>query len=59
MKVETKFSWKTTLCGIVSGLGATLSQMENPTLQVIGQFLLPIGTMCTGYYAKDNGVGDD
>jgi hypothetical protein len=47
-------SWKTTLCGIISSLGAVLTQLDNPTLNVIGQFLLPIGTLCTGYFAKDN-----
>ena len=54
-----KISLKTTACGIISALGATLTQSDNPTLNVIGQFLLPIGTLCTGYFAKDKGVKNE
>ncbi len=56
--MKNKISWKTTLCGLVSALGATLTQSDNPTLHIIGQFLLPIGTLCTGYFAKDKSVED-
>jgi hypothetical protein len=46
-------SLKTTLCGLISAIGATLVTSDNPTLQIIGQFLLPIGTLLTGYFAQD------
>lgn len=54
----TKTSWKTTLCGIISAIGAYFVQSGNPTFEIIGQFLLPIGTLCTGYFAKDSSVED-
>lgn len=46
-------NWKTTLFGIVTALGATLSQSDDLTLQAIGNILLPIGTLLTGYFAQD------
>lgn len=60
MSYETKpkASWKTTMCGFISAVGGFLIQLENPNLNLIGQILLPIGTFCTGYFAKDSGVED-
>lgn len=54
-----KMSWKTTICGIISALGAYFVQSGDARLELIGQFLLPIGTLCTGYFAKDKGLNDD
>lgn len=52
-------SWKTTICGIISALGAYFVQSGDARLELIGQFLLPIGTLCTGYFAQDKGLNDD
>lgn len=56
--LKQKISWKTTLCGVMSALGAYFVQSGDARLEVIGQFLLPIGTLCTGYFAKDKSVED-
>lgn len=56
---KTKISWKTTLCGVISALGAYFVQSGDARLEVIGQFLLPIGTLCTGYFAQDKGLEND
>lgn len=55
---KQKTSWKTTVCGVVSAVGAYFVQSGDPKLELIGQFLLPLGTFCTGYFAKDKSVED-
>lgn len=54
-----KISWKTTLCGIISALGEALQHSGHPKLEIIGHFLMPVGLVCTGYFAKDKGVRND
>lgn len=48
-----KVSWKTTACGVITGLAEVLKQQDHPTLQLIGQILFPIGLLCTGFFARD------
>jgi hypothetical protein len=49
-------SWKTTLAGIVTAIGAGLSQTDDPTLKIIGQILMVLGPIIFGVVAKDSNV---
>ena len=48
-------NYKTTLCGVISAIGAGFTQSPNPTLQAIGQLLTPLGLALTGWFASDAG----
>lgn len=46
-------NWKTTISGLVGGLGALLSIHPDPTVAAFGKVLVFIGTVFLGYHAKD------
>ena len=49
-------SWKTTLAGLITAIGAALVQSDDPTLKLIGQVLIVLGPVIFGVVAKDSGV---
>ena len=49
-------SWKTTVSGIITAVGAAFQISENATLQLIGKVMLALGAAFFGVSAKDNNV---
>ena len=49
-------SWRTTLSGLLTAMGAALSQSDDHTVKVIGTILLIIGPLLLGMTAKDSQV---
>jgi hypothetical protein len=49
-------SWKTTLGGAITAIGAAFSQSDDATLKAIGQVLIVLGPVLIGIFAKDSNV---
>lgn len=49
-------SWKTTLGGIVTAIGAFLIASEDANAKLIGGVLAAVGALLTGFTARDNSV---
>ena len=49
-------SWKTSLSGLLTAIGAALAQSDDHTVRIIGQILLIIGPLLMGLSAKDHDV---
>ena len=49
-------SWKTSLSGLLTAIGAALAQSDDHTVRIIGQILLIIGPLLLGLSAKDSNV---
>ena len=50
-------SWKTTLFGAVSAVGAYLITVQEPSwLPTLGKVLVGLGPMLIGFFARDNNV---
>ena len=48
-------SWKTTLCGALSALGAYLVTIPDPAwLATVGKVLVGLGTAAISFFARDN-----
>ena len=46
-------SWKTTVSGLITAIGAALMQNDDATLKLIGQILIVLGPILFGLSAKD------
>ena len=49
-------SWKTTLGGAITAIGAALMQNDDPTLKAAGGILIVIGPLILGGFSKDSNV---
>lgn len=49
-------NWKTTLSGIVTTIGYSLAQNDNPTYKLIGEILTGLGLVFMGASGKDHDV---
>jgi hypothetical protein len=50
-------SWKTTLFGVLTALGAYLQTVQDPAwLQMVGKALTVAGPILLGLFARDNSV---
>jgi len=49
-------SWMTSVAGILAAVGLGLSQMDNPTIKLIGQIMSVVGTALLGLAAKQFNV---
>lgn len=55
-----KGSWKTTLGGAISAIGAFLITQDDPAwLSIVGQILMGLGTFIIGASARDNSVSSE
>ena len=54
-----KTSWKTSVAGIITALGAALQQSTEPLIHSIGQFLLALGPLLLGLSARDHNVSSE
>ena len=52
-------SWKTSLGGLLTGLGLFLSSNENPTLKHIGIILASLSALFMGWAARDKDVSSE
>lgn len=52
-------SSKTTIAGVIAGVGAVLTNVPGPSwLSLIGQILSGLGTVGIGLFARDHTVSD-
>ena len=50
-------SWKTTLFGTLSAIGAYLATVHDPAwVATVGKALMALGPMLLGWFARDNNV---
>jgi drug/metabolite transporter (DMT)-like permease len=49
-------SWKTTLAGAISALGAYFVNLDDPIMKIVGQVLVVLGPVLMGLFAKDSNV---
>ena len=55
--VAVPTSWKTTLCGAITALGAYLTSTTDPTwLPILGKALVIAGPLLLGFFSKDSNV---